>query len=144
MLKYIYAANTYAPLFFSIALTVQLYISMNRLDLARKEFEKAKSWAEDDLLLQLIEAIVGLASGVNSYSNPQGFYNEQAANPTLTSSHLVVAKGLTHLLRGELPEAQSDFAEALRLNPAEEGALAGKSIVEWLNGDATKSEATFK
>jgi coatomer protein complex subunit epsilon len=117
---------------------------MNRLDLARKEFEKAKAWAEDDLMLQLIEAIVGLASGVDNYSNPQGFYNEQAANPTLTSSHLVVAKGLAHLLKGELPEAQADFVEALRLNPTEESALAGKSIAEWLNGDSTKSEATFK
>lgn len=117
---------------------------MNRLDLARKEFEKAKSWAEDDLLLQLIEAIVGLASGVNNYSNPQSFYNEQAANPSLTSAHLVVAKGLTHLLRGELPEAHADFSEALKLNPQEEAGLAGKSIVEWLNGDAIKSEATFK
>ncbi|KIM23077.1 hypothetical protein M408DRAFT_332551 [Serendipita vermifera MAFF 305830] len=127
-----------------IALTVQLYLSMNRLDLAQKEFEKAKSWAEDDMLLQLIEATVGLASGAGNYSNPHSFYNEQAQNPSLTSSHLVTARGLTHLLRGELPEAQSDFSEALKLNPNEANALAGKSTAEWLTGDVAKSDASFK
>lgn len=117
---------------------------MNRLDLAQKEFEKAKSWAEDDMLLQLIEATVGLASGTGNYSNPHSFYNEQAQNPSLTSSHLVTARGLTHLLRGELPEAQADFLEALKLNPNEANALAGKSTSEWLTGDVGKSDASFR
>lgn len=125
-------------------MTVQLYLSMNRLDLAQKEYERAKSWAEDDMLLQLIEATVGLASGANNYSNPHSFYNEQAGNPSLTSSHLVTAKGLTHLLRGELPEAQAAFAEALKLNPTESNALAGKATTEWLSGDAAKSEASLR
>jgi coatomer subunit epsilon len=117
---------------------------MNRLDLAQKEFEKAKSWAEDDMLLQLIEATVGLASGTDNYSNPHSFYNEQAGNPSLTSSHLLTAKGLTHVLRGELAEAQADFTEALKLNPNEANALAGKATTEWLSGDVAKSEASFR
>lgn len=116
---------------------------MNRLDLAQKEYDKAKAWAEDDLLLQLIEATLGLASGANKYANPHSFWNEQAHNPSLTSSHLVAANGVTHLLRGELPEAHANFIEALKLNPANPDALAGKATSEWLNGDAAKSEATF-
>lgn len=126
-----------------IALTVQLYLSMNRIDLAQKEFERAKSWAEDDMLLQLIEATLSLASGANSYANPHSFYNEQAHNPSLASSHLLAASGLTHLLRGEHPEAHSSFAEALRLNPKEGTALAGKAIAEWLMGETSKAEASF-
>ncbi|KAG8821190.1 hypothetical protein FRC19_008190 [Serendipita sp. 401] len=127
-----------------IALMVQLYLSMNRIDLAQKEFEKAKSWAEDDMLLQLIEATLNLASGANSYSNTHSFYSEQAHNPSLASSHLLAANGLTHLLRGELPEAHSSFVEALKLNGKESTALAGKAISEWLSGDATKAEASFQ
>ncbi|KAG8834414.1 hypothetical protein FRC17_008985 [Serendipita sp. 399] len=127
-----------------IALTVQLYLSMNRIDLAQKEFTKAKSWAEDDMLLQLIEATLGLASGANSYSNPHSFYSEQAHNPSLASSHLLAANGLTHLLRGELPEAHSSFIEALKLNGKEGTALAGKAISEWLGGDVTKAETSFQ
>lgn len=117
---------------------------MNRLDLAQKEYEKASSWAEDDLLVQLIEATLGLASGVNKYSNPHSFYNEQASNPTLTSCHLVTARGVTHLLRGELLEANTDFIEALKLDPKNPNALAAKSTVEWLSGDVAKSEASFR
>lgn len=117
---------------------------MNRLDLAQKEYDKAKSWAEDDLLLQLIEATLGLASGVNKYANPHSFWSEQAHNPSLTSSHLVTANGVTHLLRGELPEAHSNFMEALKLDPKDPNALAAKSTTEWLGGDAAKSEASFK
>ena len=46
--------------FFSTALAVQIYLQMDRVDLARKEVAHAKSWAEDALLLQLMEAWVGL------------------------------------------------------------------------------------
>lgn len=45
---------------FSTALAVQIYLQMDRVDLARKEVAHAKSWAEDALLLQLMEAWVGL------------------------------------------------------------------------------------
>lgn len=116
---------------------------MHRLDLAQKEFDKAKAWAEDDLLLQLIEASVGLVSGVDSYSNPYSFYNEHAHNPSLTSGHVVTAKGLTQLLRGDIREAEADFTEALKLDPTEVDALAGKVITEWLSGNSNKSEASF-
>jgi hypothetical protein len=43
----------------SVALIVQIYLSINRVDLAKKEFDRARKWAEDDLLLQQIEASIG-------------------------------------------------------------------------------------
>lgn len=46
--------------FCSTALAVQIYLQMDRLDLARKEVAHTKSWAEDALLLQLMEAWVDL------------------------------------------------------------------------------------
>ncbi len=96
----------------SVAYAVQVYLSINRPDLARKEFERAKRWAEDDLLLQLIEASIGLATGRDSYSDAHEFYTEQVANPSLTSSHLLTARGVARLLRGEVPAAKSDLEEA--------------------------------
>ena len=41
-------------------MAVQIYLQMDRLDLARKEVAQAKSWAEDALLLQMMEAWVDL------------------------------------------------------------------------------------
>lgn len=81
--------------------------------MARKEFERAKHWAEDDLLLQLIESTIGLVTGKDGYFDTQSFYTEQLANPSLSSPHLLTARGVTRLLRGEVQEAKSDLEEAV-------------------------------
>ena len=47
-----------AAVVFSVAVIVQVYLSIHRPDLAKKELERAKRWAEDDLLLQHIEASI--------------------------------------------------------------------------------------
>ncbi|EIN09551.1 hypothetical protein PUNSTDRAFT_51790 [Punctularia strigosozonata HHB-11173 SS5] len=95
------------------SLIVYVYLSINRPDLARKEFDRAKDWAEDDLLLQSIESSIGLVTGRDSYSDPHSFFTEQIANPTVTSPHLLTARGITRLLRGEIAEARSDLEESL-------------------------------
>lgn len=42
------------------ALLVQIYLSINRTDLARKVFQSTKVWGEDSLLVQLMEAWIAL------------------------------------------------------------------------------------
>ncbi|OSD05493.1 hypothetical protein PYCCODRAFT_1432653 [Trametes coccinea BRFM310] len=96
----------------AVAYTVQIYLSIHRPDLARKEFERAKRWAEDDLLLQLIEASIGLVTGRDAYADAHAFFSEQLANPSLTSPRLLTARGVARLLRGELSAAKSDLEEA--------------------------------
>ncbi|KZT10133.1 uncharacterized protein LAESUDRAFT_722300 [Laetiporus sulphureus 93-53] len=97
----------------AVAFTVQIYLSINRPDLARKEFDQAKRWSEDDLLLQLIESSIGLVTGKDGYSDCNSFYTEQLGNPSLSSAHLLTARGVTRLLRGEVPAAKCDFEEAV-------------------------------
>jgi coatomer protein complex subunit epsilon len=41
-------------------LAVQIYLQLDRLDLARNEITSVKTWAEDALLLQMMEAWVDL------------------------------------------------------------------------------------
>jgi hypothetical protein len=98
----------------SVAVAVQIYLSINRPDLAKKEFDRSKKWAEDDLLLQLIESNIGLVTGKDNYSNSHSFYTEQLANPSLSSPHLLTARGVTRLLRGEIEAAKSDLEESLQ------------------------------
>ena len=95
----------------SVAVTVQLYLSIHRADLARAEFTQAKKWSEDDLLLQHIEATISLATGADAYADCNSFYTEQLANPSLSSPHLFVARGVTRILQGEVEAAKSDFEE---------------------------------
>ncbi|KAF7294502.1 Heme peroxidase [Mycena kentingensis (nom. inval.)] len=97
----------------AVAVVVQIYLSINRADRAKKEFERAKNWAEDDLLLQLIESSIGLVAAKDGYSNANSFYTEQLGNPSLSSPHILTARGVTRILRNEISEAKSDLEESL-------------------------------
>ena len=44
----------------SVALIIQTYLKLDRSDLAKRELASTKTWAEDAMLAQLIEAWVGL------------------------------------------------------------------------------------
>ncbi|CCL98612.1 uncharacterized protein FIBRA_00614 [Fibroporia radiculosa] len=126
----------------AVALIVQIYLSINRPDLARKEFERARRWAEDDLLLQLIEASIGLITGKDGYADCNSFYTEQLGNPSLSSPHLLTARGVTRLLRGEITAAKSDFEEAVSQQggTADAETLAAMTVAAGL-GPSKASEA---
>ncbi|KAJ3542292.1 hypothetical protein NMY22_g3565 [Coprinellus aureogranulatus] len=124
----------------AVAVIVQLYLSINRPDLAKKQFERSKRWAEDDLLLQLIESNIGLVTGKDGYSNSSSFYTEQLANPSLTSPHLLTARGVVRLLRNEIQEAKSDLEESLQQNKDDPETLAAFVVAGGLG--ALKKEET--
>ncbi|KAJ7115971.1 coatomer complex protein [Mycena epipterygia] len=108
----------------AVAVTVQIYLSINRTDRAKREFDRAKQWAEDDLLLQLIESSIGLVAAKDGYSNPNSFYTEQLGNPSLSSPHILTARGVTRILRNEIPEAKSDLEESLEQQKSDAETLA--------------------
>ncbi|KAF9006154.1 coatomer complex protein [Cyathus striatus] len=124
----------------AVAVIVQIYLSINRPDLAKKQFERSKRWAEDDLLLQLIESNIGLVTGKDGYSNSSSFYTEQLANPSLSSPHILTARGITRLLRNEIQEAKSDLEESLEQQKGDAETLAAYVVAAGL-GAMKKVEA---
>lgn len=46
--------------FYSVALIIQIHLQQNRTDLALKEVQAAKRWAQDSLLVNLAESWVGM------------------------------------------------------------------------------------
>lgn len=126
----------------SVAVLVQIYLSINRPDLAKKQFDRSKSWAEDDLLLQLIESTIHLVTGTkDNYGNPLSFFNEQLGNPSLSgTAKLLTARAVTRLLRGEVKEAASDLEESLNLNKEDEETQAAWAVATGL-GAAKKGDA---
>lgn len=123
----------------SVAVIVQIFISINRPDLAKRQFERAKRWAEDDLLLQLIESTIGLATGRDAYANSSSFYTEQLANPSLSSPHILTSRGVTRILRNEFQEAKSDLEESLEQQKSDPEAMAAYAVAGGL-GAVKKSE----
>jgi Coatomer epsilon subunit. len=45
---------------YSVALIVQIHLQQNRTDLALKEVQAAKRWAQDSLVFNLAESWVGM------------------------------------------------------------------------------------
>lgn len=119
---------------------MQIFVSINRPDLAKKQFERSKRWAEDDLLLQLIESTIGLATGRDTYSGPSSFYTEQLANPSLSSPHILTSRGVTRILRNEFQEAKSDLEESLEQQKDDAETMAAHAVAGGL-GALKKSEA---
>ncbi|KAG7450514.1 uncharacterized protein BT62DRAFT_927793 [Guyanagaster necrorhizus] len=116
----------------AVAVIVQIYLAIHRSDLAKKEFERSKRWAEDDLLLQLIESTISLVTGKDSYSDPLSFYTEQLGNPSLSSPHILTSRGVTRILRGEMSEAKSDLEESLDQQKGDADALAAYVVASGL------------
>ncbi|KAH8108859.1 coatomer epsilon subunit-domain-containing protein [Phellopilus nigrolimitatus] len=125
----------------AVSLVVQIYLSLARADLARREYQRALAWAEDDLLLQSIEAALGLATGADAYANSASYYTEQLGNPALSSSHLLTSRGVARLLRGEVHEARSDLEEVLKGADADDEEALGASVVVAGLGANKKGEA---
>jgi len=125
----------------AVAIIVQIYLSIHRPDLAKKEFDRSKRWAEDDLLLQLIESSIGLVTGKDAYSNTNSFYTEQLGNPSLSSPHLLTARGVTRILRGEITEAKSDLEDALSQQSGDAETLAALVVAAGLDAKKNASEA---
>lgn len=46
--------------FCSVALIVQIHLQQNRADLAAKEAQRARKWAQDSLLVNIAESWVGM------------------------------------------------------------------------------------
>lgn len=48
------------PALRSTALLIQLLLSLNRRDIAQTTYQSAKQWGEDSLLIQIMEAWIGM------------------------------------------------------------------------------------
>ncbi|KAF8308786.1 coatomer epsilon subunit-domain-containing protein [Cantharellus anzutake] len=129
-------------------LTIQIYLSMNRIDLARKEYLYAKSHDADSLLLQIIEASIGLASGGTpplTLNAAYHIYDEQAAAPGSSSNaNILAAKGIAYLLRGHYAEAGSMFNESLLIDAKNSDALAGLAVTKGLSTKQKDADESFE
>jgi len=103
-------------------------------------YERSKRSAEDDLLLQLIESNIGLVSGKDGYSNTNSFYTEQLGNPSLSSPHILTARGVTRILRNEIPEAKSDLEESLQQQKNDSETLAAYVVAAGLGSKKDEAE----
>ncbi|PWN95775.1 hypothetical protein FA09DRAFT_326454 [Tilletiopsis washingtonensis] len=87
------------------ALAANILLRIHRADLAQKEYAAARQWADDSLLIQLIEAYLGLTSGGRAAQQAYYVYDELAADPAYVASATavpaLVGKAVAMLVQGD-------------------------------------------
>jgi len=127
-----------------IALIAHIYLSISRPDLAKKEYEAARKWADDSLLIQIIEATIGLSVGSRTLQTAQYIYAEQVSAPgSSTNPAIMTAKGISHILLGSYSDAEKSLNEALSIDPRFSDAIAVQVALTELKAKRSEEEATL-
>ena len=105
----------------AVALLTQIHLSSNRTDLALKEVQAAKRWAQDSLLINLAEAWVNLrVGGAEKYQSCYYVYEELASAPSSNSTgstgtaSSLVGQAVAEIHLGRSEEAESALNQALQ------------------------------
>ncbi|PWY77515.1 coatomer subunit epsilon [Aspergillus heteromorphus CBS 117.55] len=118
----------------AVALIVQIHLQQNRSDLALKEVQAAKRWAQDSLLVNLAESWVGMRVGGEKYQAAFYVYEELASAPSTSAPLSIVGQAVAELHLGRLPEAEAALTAALEQHPDEAELIANAVVLNVLAG----------
>ncbi|KAJ4404652.1 hypothetical protein N0V91_005802 [Didymella pomorum] len=123
----------------AVALIVQIHLQQNRADLAAKEAQRARKWAQDSLLVNIAESWVGMREGGEKYQSAFYVFEELAQTSQSQSSHSLVAQAVSELHLGRLPEAEAALQQAIEIDPKSADTIANLIVLNTLLG---KTEET--
>ncbi|KAI9742189.1 MAG: hypothetical protein M1818_004089 [Claussenomyces sp. TS43310] len=118
----------------AVALIVQIQLQQNRTDLAVKEVQAARRWAQDSLLVNIAESWVGLRVGGERYQ--QAFYVfEELAQAASTSATLsLVSQAVAEIHLGRYDEAGAALQQAIEKEPGNADVIANMIVLSTLSG----------
>lgn len=129
----------------AVALIVQIHLQQNRNDLAVKEVQAARRWAQDSLLVNLAESWVGLRLGGDKYQQAFYVFEELAQAPSTSSVRTLVSQAVAELHLGRTEEAQAALEQAMKKEPNFAEAIANLLVLSVITGkDATDVTNTLK
>jgi coatomer protein complex subunit epsilon len=121
----------------AIALIVHIHLQQNRTDLALKEVQAARRWAQDSLLVNIAESWVGLRVGGEKYQQAFYVFEELAQAPSTSSSKSLVGQAVAELHLGRFSEAEAALQEAVRRDPQDAEAVANSIVLNVILGKNT-------
>ncbi|KAH8426245.1 putative Coatomer subunit epsilon [Aspergillus melleus] len=126
----------------AVALIVQIHLQQNRSDLALKEVQTAKRWAQDSLLVNLAESWVGMRIGGEKYQSAFYVYEELASAPSTSAPLSIVGQAVAELHLGRLPEAEAALTAALEKYPEDAELIANSIVLNVLAGKPSEDLET--
>ncbi|KAF2122770.1 coatomer epsilon subunit-domain-containing protein [Lophiotrema nucula] len=118
----------------AVALIVQIHLHQNRTDLALKEAQRARKWAQDSLLVNIAESWVGMREGGEKYQSAFYVFEELAQTSQSQSSHSLVAQAVSELHLGRLPEAEAALQQAIAIDGNYADTIANLIVLNTLLG----------
>ncbi|KAJ5682500.1 coatomer epsilon subunit-domain-containing protein [Penicillium macrosclerotiorum] len=118
----------------AVALIVQIHLQQNRTDLALKEVQAAKRWAQDSLLVNLAESWVGMRVGGDKYQSAFYVYEELASSLSTSAALSIVGQAVAEIHLGRLPEAEAALNAALEKYPGDAELIANSIVLNVLAG----------
>ncbi|KAJ5301342.1 hypothetical protein PENANT_c023G00132 [Penicillium antarcticum] len=118
----------------AVSLIVQIHLQQNRTDLALKEVQAAKRWAQDSLLVNVAESWVGLRVGGEKYQSAFYVYEELASAPSTSAPLSIVGQAVAEIHLGRLPEAEAALSAALEKYPTDVELIANTIVLNVLAG----------
>lgn len=125
----------------AIALIVQIHLQQNRTDLALKEVQAARKWAQDSLLVNIAESWVGLRVGGEKYQQAFYVFEELAQAPSTSAPKSLVGQAVAELHLGRLPEAEAALQQAIQKDPQDVEAIANSIVLNVILGKETEEPA---
>jgi coatomer protein complex subunit epsilon len=114
-------------------------LTQNRTDLAVKEVQAAKRWAQDSLLINLAEAWTNLREGGSEkYQSAFYVYEELASTPGTTSPTSLVGQAVAEIHLGRTEEAEAALQQALTSDNANVQAIANHVVLASVTGKKTE------
>ncbi|KAF1918487.1 coatomer epsilon subunit-domain-containing protein [Ampelomyces quisqualis] len=123
----------------AVALIVQIHLSQNRTDLASKEAQRARKWAQDSLLVNIAESWVGMREGGDKYQSAFYVFEELAQTSQSQSPHSLVAQAVSELHLGRLPEAEAALQQAIAIDPKSADTIANLVVLNTLLGRSSET-----
>ncbi|RIB06023.1 coatomer epsilon subunit-domain-containing protein, partial [Gigaspora rosea] len=128
-----------------VALIIQIYLQLDRLDLAKREIAAAKTWAEDAMLAQLIKhhLIIFLFNFIkdgDKYQEAYYIYEEIAQSPSSNTVKVLNGQAVCNIHLGRYPEAENLLlrVEALNKSKSDPDTLVNLIMISNLIGKPTE------
>ncbi|WVQ83097.1 hypothetical protein IAT38_005235 [Cryptococcus sp. DSM 104549] len=121
-----------------IAVLVQLLLKLDRRDLAQSTYTTAKRIGNDSMIIQAIEAWIGLKTGSRPLHQSYYFYEELYQLPAGRTTPVLASHAAAHLLLGHVDEAKADILEATQGEGARDGDVLAVGTSVGIDGFAAK------
>ena len=128
-----------------VALGVHILLSMHRVDLAEAEYLAARQVSDDSLLVQYMEAWIGLVRGGRATQQAYYVYDEMSQNTTIAhTAHQVpalVGKAVAQAAQAHPSEATATLNDAVQLDAAFPLVGANQAVLAALSAPTSSADA---